>query len=94
MPAIALKAFDGCTRLESIVIPASVENIYGDAFASCNALTSVYYGGDSDDWESLYIAYGNAPLIDAALYFYSESEPEINKGDYWYWNDGEPTLWS
>lgn len=38
---IAAHAFDGCTSLESIYIPASVDTVLAYAFANCPALTTI-----------------------------------------------------
>ena len=43
-------AFDGCTKLTSIIIPNRVTNIGQSAFYDCTGLTSVYYTGDIADW--------------------------------------------
>ena len=41
MSEIGLYAFNGCSGLESIMIPNSVTKIGSFAFAGCNGLTSV-----------------------------------------------------
>ena len=40
--AIKANAFNGCTALTSITVPATVTSIASNAFANCTALTSVY----------------------------------------------------
>lgn len=42
---IFVGAFDGCTNLESIVLPASVTEVQGYAFRSCSKLTDINLGG-------------------------------------------------
>ena len=41
--AIAPGAFEGCTRLTSVVIPGSVKTVGDGAFAGCSALTAVTF---------------------------------------------------
>lgn len=63
--SIKYNAFAGCTRLSSVTIPANIISIEGNAFYRCNALETVYYDGTDDDWDLIYIADGNDPLLNA-----------------------------
>ena len=49
---IAESAFEGCTSLESIKIPTSVETIGENAFAD-TGLTEINYAGDSEDFAEI-----------------------------------------
>ncbi len=85
--------FGHCTKLESIVIPVSVETIGECAFSSCDSLISVYYGGTESDWESIHIdELANDDLIFATRYYYSETQPTTN-GNFWHYVEGVPTVW-
>ena len=88
-------AFTACMDLNSIVIGNGVNFIGNSAFASCNALSIVYYAGSESDWTKIDIdnTYdGNANLLNATRYYYSETEP-TTEGNFWHWVDGEPVAW-
>jgi hypothetical protein len=46
-------AFSDCSALEQIVIPNSVVEIGHHAFNNCDRLSTVYYLGTQDEWNSL-----------------------------------------
>lgn len=43
---IGAGAFKGCSYIKSIIIPKTVEEIEGEAFASCTSLESIYFEGN------------------------------------------------
>ena len=53
-------AFDNCTTMVSITIPASVETCVSGAFLSCNSLTNVNYLGSLEDWCNITFGSNNA----------------------------------
>jgi hypothetical protein len=46
-------AFENCTSLTQINLPAAVKMIANRAFAGCTSLTDIYYGGTKEAWERL-----------------------------------------
>ena len=83
----------------SYEISDSVTYIEYGAFYYCNSLTTVYYCGTADEWGSISISSDNTYLTDATIYYYSESQPSLNKdgtvydGNYWRYVDGEIVVW-
>lgn len=59
---IGSSAFSNCTGLISVTIPASVLNIGNYAFDGCTSLTDIYYASTKEQWQSITIGSGNAPL--------------------------------
>lgn len=59
--------FDGCSNLVEITIPVSVTSIGDYVFNGCNALNTVYFLGTEKQWNAVYIAEGNDPLLDADI---------------------------
>lgn len=86
-------AFWSCNSLKKIVIPDSVESIGELAFYQCPSIETVFYGGSSDMWSKINIDSYNSDLTSATRYYYSENKPSEN-GEYWYYVDGIPTVWS
>ncbi len=66
---IASYAFEDCTSLTSIRIPDSVTSIGRSAFAYCDSLTDVYYGGSEGDWNEISIGEYNECLTNATIHF-------------------------
>lgn len=60
--SIGYEAFSGCTELSYIFLPSSIVSIANSAFAGCENLTNVRYGGDSAAWNSIDIGTGNDKL--------------------------------
>ncbi len=71
--SIGNRAFYNCTSLTSVTIGNSVTSISYHAFNGCDSLTDVYYKGFESDWNALLpnIAYGNDPLLNANIYWWS-----------------------
>ena len=96
--SISANAFYG-TDITSVVIPDGIYYLYDDAFYGCNSLAKVYYEGTETDWNSLISRYGNGGISDETVYYYTDSEPELNyegtayDGNYWYYVDGVVTEW-
>ena len=69
---IGTSAFQYCTSLEKIVIPDSVTTIGDYAFSDCDELTTVYYRGSEEQWDSITIGQGNDALTeDKIIYNYT-----------------------
>ena len=91
---IGNSVFTGCTSLESIVIPKDVASIGNTSFYNMSILHDIYYCGNSSEWEKISIGNNNGFLTDyATIYYYSEEEP-TESGNYWYYVDGVPAVWS
>ena len=80
------------STIQNIVIPVSVSKIKEGVFWHTE-LTTVYYMGTAEDWNDIDIEdEQNEGLLNAARYYYSETEP-IESGNYWHYVDGVPTVW-
>lgn len=84
--SIGNSAFNGCTSLTSVLIGSDVTTIGESAFNGCTSLTNVYYNGTEGEWETLCssIGIGNDYLIDAKVYYFSETEPA--EGFFWHYD--------
>ena len=87
--SIKLWAFENCTSLTSIVIPAGVTVVEKWAFEGCESLSAVYYKGSKSDWDNTLLYYSDE-LYYTMLHYYSESEPTL-EGNFWHYVDGKPT---
>ncbi|MBE7003059.1 MAG: leucine-rich repeat domain-containing protein [Ruminococcaceae bacterium] len=67
---IVIGAFNGCSNLKYIILPASVTDVGRLATGGCTGLTDVYYGGDLTSWYSLRnnLPMGNNPLENAKVH--------------------------
>ena len=57
--------FEGCGALQSITIPKSLIAVGLYAFWGCYELENVTFDGTEDDWNTIGIAGGNRPLLEA-----------------------------
>ena len=64
---IGSNAFIYCYALSDIYLPKEVTQINYSAFFACTALQKVNYAGNKTDWESIIIADGNDPLMQAQI---------------------------
>ena len=66
---IQYSALADCSRLSEVTIPTSVVTIGEKAFAGCESLQDVHYGGTQAEWRNVFIDEGNEPLTHATLHF-------------------------
>lgn len=70
-----------------------------DAFYDCANLTSIYYYGTVEQWDSIKINNTNQRnyvLNNATRYYYSEEDPygnEIMEGNFWHEVNGKIVIW-
>ena len=93
--AIGEKAFNGNTDITYVLIDRAVTSIGQGAFNLCSSLINVYYNGTKEEWETLCSSIGvsNDYLIDAKVYYFSQTQPE--EGFFWHFDtDGKtPVSW-
>lgn len=66
-------AMVGCRSLKTVTLPSTLESIGLRAFAEDTQLEDVYFNGTQEEWESIEIAEGNEPLLNATIHF---AEPD------------------
>ena len=92
---IGSSAFNGCSSIKYVIIGSALTSIGESAFNGCTSLTNVYYNGTEGEWDTLCssIGSGNDYLIDAKVYYFSETEPA--EGFFWHYDtDGvTPVSW-
>ena len=64
---IGICAFQYCTSLSSVYIPASVEVIYDFAFWGCSGITEVIYSATEEQWSRVSVNMGNDAILSAAF---------------------------
>lgn len=66
---ITAEAFSGCTALDTVVIPAEVENIGDGAFKNCSSLKKVFYRSSEENWRKITVgSKDNSYLESAKIY--------------------------
>ena len=80
------------------MLHSSVRSVGDSAFLDCEALKAVYYYGTAEEWQTTEIAKennGNAYLMGADFYIYSEEKPaEGAEGQYWHFEkNGKIRIW-
>lgn len=91
--------FMECNNLEYVVIPSGVTSIEMGAFYECTSLSRIFYCGNNTKWNSITINNDEIEdttktiLSNAKKYWYSESKPSSNIGDYWHYVNNIPTVW-
>lgn len=93
--AIGENVFNGNTDITYVLIDRAVTSIGESAFNDCKSLKNVYYNGTKEEWETLCSSIGvsNDYLIDAKVYYFSQTQPE--EGFFWHFDtDGKtPVSW-
>ena len=93
--AIGENAFNGNTDITYVLIDRAVTSIGQGAFNLCSSLINVYYNGTKEEWETLCSSIGvsNDYLIDAKVYYFSQTQPA--EGFFWHFDtDGKtPVSW-
>ena len=93
--AIGENVFNGNTNVTYVLIDRAVTSIGQGAFNLCSSLINVYYNGTKEEWETLCSSIGvsNDYLIDAKVYYFSQTQPE--EGFFWHFDtDGKtPVSW-
>ncbi len=85
-------AFEDCTSMYTVVLPTSLLTIEDGAFSEA-AIKSVFYDGTEEQFDQIEIMDGNDEILNAKLYFYSETKPDA-EGNYWhYGNKNTPVIW-
>lgn len=88
---IGSSAFTNCSNLSAVVLPSSITVIPDYAFRY-DGFYIIYYKGNEVSWENLsrgsYIGTENA-----AVYYYTETQP-TSEGKYWHYDEnGIPAIW-
>ena len=93
--AIGENVFNGNTNITYVLIDRAVTSIGQGTFNLCSSLINVYYNGTKEEWETLCSSIGvsNDYLIDAKVYYFSQTQPE--EGFFWHFDtDGKtPVSW-
>ena len=61
-------------------------------FYICNSIKEVYYTGEELEWSSLNISESSNSILNATVYYYSETKP-TSAGEYWHYVDDVVTIW-
>jgi hypothetical protein len=89
-------SFNGCSAIKTMILSAPSATVENAAFANCGSLVTVFFEGTKEEWENVKTKMdvgggGNDNLLEAKIYFYSETEAD---GDFWHYTDkGEPRCW-
>ena len=93
-PYLYLAAVEN-TNVSSVIIDANCKIIGCSVFSACSSLVNVYYCGTAKDWAKISISSNNSNLTSATIFYYLENEnvSPTEKGNYWYYVNGFPTIW-
>ncbi len=70
--------FEGLSRLEWIILPASMTRIGRDAFENCGSLSQIFYGGSEVESQQINTQTGNDNLVNATWH-YNSTGPAVEK---------------
>ncbi len=92
LKTIGKEAFDSCKKLESLVIPASLEtqityNIFSGYYDQEIPVKYFFYKGSQEQAKAIFPS-----SLESRIYFYSEEKP-VEEGSYWHYVDGEPVIY-
>lgn len=91
--AVGFFAFTTNRSLQTVVIGKGVQMIDDGAFLECASLTNVYYEGTAAEWSEITVGLYNESLTSAAIYYYSEVQPQ-EEGSFWHYGEnGEIAVW-
>lgn len=62
-------AFSGKTFITSVSLPYRINYVGYSAFDGCDSLTTVYYEGTEEKWNTVFVSDGNEPLLSAEFVF-------------------------
>lgn len=89
-------AFKG-SKIESVLIPESIEDIKTGAFDSCLMLKNIFYAGSFEKWsEFVLTSESNPATLVEDMYYYAEEDTIVDISidcKYWYDNLGEKVVW-
>lgn len=91
--ALKSLAFASCHSLESIVIPKSVTEVKELLLEYSPMISAVYYAGSNVEWQQIEIKEPNEELLDAPLYFYSETKPDEEISGWHFDENGNAVVW-
>lgn len=107
LKSIGGSAFMGCSGIEYIVLPKTVENIGEEVINHRYAYNKIilYYRGTKEEFDQIEIeglSSSSVWLMEYVMnyvYFYSETEPinddgTVKDGNYWHYVDGEIVVWT
>lgn len=85
-------AFEDCSAMKTVVLPSTLTSIQDSGFLGCSSLVSIFFAGTEEQFDAIEIADSNDALLDANVYFYSETKPD-DGGMYWHYEKGNPIIW-
>ncbi len=75
--AIGSRAFQNCSYLNTVTIPASITSIGSNAFYNCSSLRKLNYGGTLEQWQNISISEGNDAITNAEFSFDGELGDDV-----------------
>lgn len=81
-------AFANCKNLRQVTLGPSTIGIKETVFMN-SPIESIYYEGDILQFAK---SFPNGAPTSATVYFYSETNPDLD-GHFWHYVDGAPTVW-